>query len=163
MAQPFGMQELPDRAALHLQPSHALKLLNELADGEVLLLTSCHQPRRMLAPKGLGLVPANLGWLHASCLPIARHPSDGGADSDPKPGRSLVARHPLGIDRRNNAFAQVHRIRFRHSCRPPAPAGLLNQNGADLGIPRFTEISTRSSPTASQAKPIIWTLFRAAA
>jgi hypothetical protein len=50
----------------------------------------------MLAPKGLGLVTANLGWLHASCLPIARHPSDGGADSDPKPGRSLVARHPLG-------------------------------------------------------------------
>jgi hypothetical protein len=31
MAQPFGMQELPDRAAIHLQPAHALKLLDELA------------------------------------------------------------------------------------------------------------------------------------
>jgi spore germination cell wall hydrolase CwlJ-like protein len=46
-----------------------------------------------------------------------------------------VARHPLCIDRRNNAFAQVHRIRFRHSCWPPAPAGTLNQNSTDLGEP----------------------------
>jgi hypothetical protein len=104
MGQPFGVQELPDRAAIHLQPTNALKLVDELADGEVTLLTSRHQPRRMLAPKGLGLVTANLGWRHASCFPIARHPSDGGADGDPKPGLGLVARHPLRIDRRNNAF-----------------------------------------------------------
>src|SRR5271157_4481028 len=127
MAQPLRVQELPDRAAVHLQPANAFKLVDELADGEVLLLAARCEPRRVLPAKRPWLVAPDLGWRGASCFAIPGNPLDSGTDRNSKPRGRLMARHSLRLDRRDNALTQVHRIWLCHPSWPPPSRDLESE------------------------------------
>ena len=65
------------------------------------------------------LVAADLARLDAARLVETLQPRDRRAVADPKTSSGRAPRHALLLDRSNNPFAKVHRIRS-HRCWPPA-------------------------------------------
>src|SRR6266545_338055 len=118
-AQLLGMDELPDRAVIHLQPALA-ELGDEPAQGEVSVLDPLQEPGRVLARNRLRLVTAHLARRNAPGLTLALHPVNGGADANPELLRSPVTRQPAGHDRRNHPLPKINRVRFAHPCWPPS-------------------------------------------
>jgi len=67
-----------------------------------------------------GTIIATYGFgCHAAGLTEAPHPMNNRADAKIEQCGGLPARQPA-FNRRYNTFAQIFRIRLRHSCWPPS-------------------------------------------
>src|ERR1700756_14671 len=105
----------------------------------------------MLAGNCLGLVTAHFAWSDAAGLVYQLHPTDRGADSDPKLLGCPIAGH-AALNRRHNPLPKIKRVRSSHPCCLLQPAW-VNQKQADLRIPnRFNLNSSRSSLTESECR-----------
>src|ERR1700756_3648254 len=105
----------------------------------------------MLAGNCLGLVTAHFAWSDAAGLVYQLHPTDRGADSDPKLLGCPIAGH-AALNRPHNPVPKIKRVRSSHPCCLLQPA-CVNQKQADLRIPnRFNLNSSRSSQRLSDEK-----------
>jgi hypothetical protein len=74
------------------------------------------QPLPMLTGNLLRPVPTHFARRKTARLAQAAYPSDDGADPNLKAHCRLPSRLALPLNRRNNPFAKIHRVRLAHPC-----------------------------------------------
>src|SRR5215831_12823379 len=116
-AELLGMDELPYRTVVNLQPALS-KLGDQAAQGEV-SLSSFEHPDAMFTGNRLRPVAAHLPWCHAAGLVLPAHPANGCADRNPELSSRLIARQTAGQNRPNNPLPKILRVRLAHLCWPP--------------------------------------------
>jgi hypothetical protein len=117
------MDEVPDRSIIHLETALG-EFGHQPAQGKVLLLDPLQQPGAMLARDRLRLVPAHLARCDAAGLSEAPNPGDHRTDADAKLRRCLAPRQAALLNRGNNPFAKIKRIRLSHPYWPPIQSQL---------------------------------------
>jgi len=137
------MDELPHRPVIDLQPALG-QLGYQPAQGEGPLPDPLHKPVPLRAPDRFRLVPAHLTRRHAARLPEAPHPPDHRADPYTELHRRTTPRKAALLDRSNNTFSKIDRIRFRHPILASSPANTVNHISRFARIP-FSD-SIRNHP-----------------
>ena len=127
------MDENPYRPRLSLHAALG-QLRDKAAQGERPLFRPPQQPFGDLARQSAFLVAADLAWRNGAGAALQRSPFGNARRADPKRLRNRTDRFTL-FDPSHHAFTQIHRVGSRHPYRPRPPAGSLNQNSHDLGIP----------------------------
>jgi hypothetical protein len=105
-AELLGMDELPHRAVIDLQPARG-EFGNQSAQGEVSILDPLQQPDTVFAANCLRLVPAHLARRNIARLAQTPYPTDGRADPNPKLFGGLIAGQPASLNRRNHSLPKV--------------------------------------------------------
>ena len=110
------MDEAPDRAVVDLQPTLNGQFGHQPPQREIPCPASRDQPVPVLTRNRPRLVTPHLPGRRTPGLPVALHPLDRAAGSNPEVARRTPAGHPTALDRPNHAITQVHGIGSTHQC-----------------------------------------------